>query len=227
MSALDAAGFVLALLGWVLIGVCLGVDQWRVSTLDGSVITTSTIYENLWKSCASDSTGVYNCRDFLSLFGLSDYIRASQALMIISILLGFFAGITSLFGLKCTLLGNTEPTVKAKVATAGGVLFIIAALCAMVPVSWYAFNVTVQFYDMTYLGTKYELGPGLYIGWAGASLELIGGICLCCSCRTAKDVRGSYTYTYKTARSPQPGEVSKKWNSEPDNASNYGKNAYV
>ncbi|XP_072349576.1 claudin-15-like isoform X2 [Scyliorhinus torazame] len=228
MSAVDSLGFAVGLLGWVLIGVCLGVDQWRVSTLDGSVITTSTIYDNLWKSCASDSTGVYNCRDFLSLFALSDYVRASQALMIISILMGFFAAIITLFGLQCTLLGNTDPIVKAKIATAGGALFIVAALCAMVPVSWYAYNVTVQFYDPLYHGTKYELGPGLYIGWAGGSLELIGGICLCLSCKAARGATGNYTYRYRAPRStPGAGTVSRKWTSEVDNSSNYGKNAYV
>ncbi|XP_067879607.1 claudin-15-like [Heterodontus francisci] len=226
MSALDGMGFLLGLAGWVLIAACLGIDQWRVSTLDGSVITTSTIYENLWKSCASDSTGVYYCRDFLSLFGLSDYIRASQALMIISILLGFFGGIITLFGLQCTLLGNTDPMVKARIATAGGAVFILAALCDMVPVSWYAYNVTVQFYDPIYPGTKYELGPGLYVGWAGGSLQLIGGICLCLSCKSATGATDSYSYKYRTARSAVV-TGSKKWNSEPDNASNYGKNAYV
>ncbi|XP_078389815.1 claudin-15-like [Cetorhinus maximus] len=226
MSALDSVGFLVGLVGWALIGVCLGVDQWKVSSLDGSVITTSTVYGNLWKSCASDSTGVYNCRDFLSLFGLSDYVRASQALMIISILLGFFAGIASLFGLKCTLLGNTDPIVKSKIATTGGALFIVAALCAIVPVSWYAYNVTVQFYDPIYPGTKYEFGSGLYIGWAGGLLELIGGIFLCLSCKASTGATGSYSYTYRAARST-PAAMSKKLNSEMDNASNYGKNAYV
>ncbi|XP_055486820.1 claudin-15-like isoform X2 [Leucoraja erinacea] len=99
MSVGDTVSFSLGMVGWVLTGVCLGHHQWKVSTLDGSVITTSTIYENLWMSCASDSTGVYNCRDFLSLFGLS-------------------------------------------------------ALSAMVPVSWYAFNITQQFYDPLYPGTR-------------------------------------------------------------------------
>ncbi|XP_067827799.1 claudin-15a [Heptranchias perlo] len=226
MSALDAMGFLLGLGGWILISVTLGLDQWRVSSLDGSVITTSTIYENLWKSCASDSTGVYNCRNFLSLFGLSGYIRTAQAMMITSILLGFFAGILSLFGLECIQLSNTDPVVKAKIATAGGALFIVASLCAMVPVSWYAFNVTQQFYDPIYPGTKYELGMGLYIGWAGGTLEMIGGICLCCSCKTATGKTGNYSYSYRAPRSTV-GAVSKKWNSEVDNSSNYGKNAYV
>ncbi|XP_059850490.1 claudin-15a isoform X3 [Hypanus sabinus] len=226
MSAGDTVSFLLGVAGWVLIAVCLGNEQWKVSTLDGSVITTSTIYENLWKSCASDSTGVYNCRDFLSLFGLSDYVRASQALMIISIILGFFAAIVSLFGLQCIQFGTTDPVAKARMATAGGSLYILAALCALVPVSWYAFNITQQFYDPIYPGTKYELGPGLYIGWAGASLQLIGGIVLCLACRRTSGGTREYSYNYRAPRS-MVGRVSKNYASEVDNSSNYGKNAYV
>lgn len=55
---------------WILIFVSLQDQYWKESTTEGSVITTSTIYENLWMSCASDSTGIYNCRDFPSLFAL-------------------------------------------------------------------------------------------------------------------------------------------------------------
>ncbi|XP_069775860.1 claudin-15a [Narcine bancroftii] len=222
----DAAGLGLGLLGWVLVAVCLANEEWKVSTLDGSVITTSTIYENLWKSCASDSTGVFNCRHFLTLFGLSDYVRVSQALMIISIVLGLFAVVVSIFGMQCFQLQRADPDEKAKVASAGGALFIVAALCAMVPVSWYAFNITRQFYDPLYSGTKYELGPGLYIGWAGGSLQIIGGICLCLTCKRASGVTGEYTYAYRTPRTSLV-PVTKNYSSQVDHCSNFGKNAYV
>ncbi|XP_059850489.1 claudin-15a isoform X2 [Hypanus sabinus] len=155
-----------------------------------------------------------------------DYVRASQALMIISIILGFFAAIVSLFGLQCIQFGTTDPVAKARMATAGGSLYILAALCALVPVSWYAFNITQQFYDPIYPGTKYELGPGLYIGWAGASLQLIGGIVLCLACRRTSGGTREYSYNYRAPRS-MVGRVSKNYASEVDNSSNYGKNAYV
>ena len=63
-------GLFLGFGGWILIMVSLEDQYWKESTTEGSVITTSTIYENLWMSCASDSTGIYNCRDFPSLFAL-------------------------------------------------------------------------------------------------------------------------------------------------------------
>lgn len=67
----EAVAFLLGFLAWIMVGVALPNRYWRVSTVDGNVITTSTIYENLWMSCATDSTGVHNCRDFPSLLALS------------------------------------------------------------------------------------------------------------------------------------------------------------
>lgn len=59
-------GFVACILDFV----SLHDWSWKESSNDGSAIITSNIYENLWKSCASDSTGIYNCRDFPSLLAL-------------------------------------------------------------------------------------------------------------------------------------------------------------
>lgn len=67
----EVVALVLGFVGWVMLGVCLPNRYWRTSTVDGNVITTSTIYENLWMSCATDSTGVHNCREFPSLLALS------------------------------------------------------------------------------------------------------------------------------------------------------------
>lgn len=67
----EVVAFILGFLGWVMAGVCLPNRYWRTSTVDGNVITTSTIYENLWMSCATDSTGVHNCREFPSLLALN------------------------------------------------------------------------------------------------------------------------------------------------------------
>uniref|UniRef100_A0A8D2IPI6 Claudin n=1 Tax=Varanus komodoensis TaxID=61221 RepID=A0A8D2IPI6_VARKO len=71
MSALvETVGFFLATAGWAMLAVTLFNSYWRVSSVSGNVITTSTIFENLWQSCATDSTGVYNCWEFQSLLEL-------------------------------------------------------------------------------------------------------------------------------------------------------------
>uniref|UniRef100_A0A8C8RQH3 Claudin n=1 Tax=Pelusios castaneus TaxID=367368 RepID=A0A8C8RQH3_9SAUR len=189
-AALEITGFLLSLCGWVIVGTTLSNSYWKISTIHGSVITTSSIFENLWKSCAEDSTGVSNCRKFDSMLALPAYIQACRALMIISIILGLLATVLSLFGLKCVQVGMSNENTKVKIAVTGGATFILAGLSSMVAVSWYAARITAQFFDPLYGGTKFELGDALYLGWAGSILSILGGIFLTCSCKRGK--KGKY-----------------------------------
>nr|XP_054602863.1 claudin-10-like [Nothobranchius furzeri] len=66
----EIAAFVLTTSGWVLVSSTLPTDYWKVSSLDGTVITTATYWSNLWKTCVTDSTGVSNCKDFPSMLAL-------------------------------------------------------------------------------------------------------------------------------------------------------------
>lgn len=76
--AVEIFGFFMAALGLVLLGVTLPHSSWRVSTVHGNVITTNTIFENLWYSCATDSLGVYNCWEFPSMLALSGTGRGAD-----------------------------------------------------------------------------------------------------------------------------------------------------
>lgn len=67
---IEVVALILGSLSWIMVGVTIPNRYWKVSSLDGTVITTSTLYENLWMSCATDSTGVHNCREFPSLLAL-------------------------------------------------------------------------------------------------------------------------------------------------------------
>lgn len=67
----EVVALLLGFLSWVMVGVTIPNRYWKTSTVDGNVITTSTLYENLWMSCATDSTGVHNCYEFPSLLALS------------------------------------------------------------------------------------------------------------------------------------------------------------
>uniref|UniRef100_A0A8D2NRC3 Claudin n=1 Tax=Zosterops lateralis melanops TaxID=1220523 RepID=A0A8D2NRC3_ZOSLA len=182
-ALLEIVGFILCLGGLAVIGATLPNSYWKVSSLHGSVITTLTLFENLWKSCAEDSTGVSNCKNFDSMLALPAHIQACRALMIASILLGFLATVLSLLGMKCTSIGLSDEDGKMKFTVTGGFLFILAGLCSMVAISWYAAMITAQFFNKLYAGTRYELGEGLYLGWAGSVLYILGGILLTCSCR--------------------------------------------
>ncbi|XP_068824466.1 claudin-15 isoform X2 [Capricornis sumatraensis] len=69
--AMEIFGFFLTAVGLLMLGVTLAHSSWRVSTVHGNVITTNTIFENLWYSCATDSMGVHNCWEFPSMLALS------------------------------------------------------------------------------------------------------------------------------------------------------------
>ncbi|XP_039529687.1 claudin-15-like [Pimephales promelas] len=109
-------------------------------------------------------------------------IQACRALMITSIVLGAFGLVATLVGMQCSKIGGENYIMKGRIAGAGGVFFILQGLCTMIAVSWYAFNITQEFFDPLYPGIKYEIGEGLYIGWSSAIMALCGGSCLLFSC---------------------------------------------
>ncbi|XP_072497441.1 claudin-15 isoform X2 [Notamacropus eugenii] len=152
--AVETFGFFLGVLGLLMLGVTLPNGYWRVSSIHGNVITTSTIFENLWYSCATDSTGVYNCWEFPSMLALSGTIQACRALMITAILFGFLGLFVGIVGLRCTQVGSLTLESKAKLAATAGALDIVAGICGMVTISWYASNITREFFDPLYSGTN-------------------------------------------------------------------------
>uniref|UniRef100_A0A8C4QVU8 Claudin n=1 Tax=Eptatretus burgeri TaxID=7764 RepID=A0A8C4QVU8_EPTBU len=176
---LDLTGTLIAILGWIVIASTLADEYWSVSTVAGSVITSVTIYENLWKSCAMDSMGLSNCRDFQSILGLSAYIQACRALVIGAVVLGFFGSIAAVIGMKCTRIGPRARKKKRLVAVSGGALYVLTGISCFTAITWYASRITTDFYNPLYPGMKYEFGSALYIGWAGSLLALGGGAMLC------------------------------------------------
>lgn len=232
--AVETFGFFLAAVGLLMLVVTLPNSYWRVSTVHGNVITSNTIFENLWHSCATDSMGVYNCWEFPSMLALSGYIQACRALMITAILLGFLGFFLGMVGLRCTNIGGVVLSRKAKLAATAGALHILAGCCGMVAISWYASNITRDFFNPLYSGTKYELGPALYLGWSASLLAILGGACLCSNCCKApdQDPAASTRLSYKApaVRSAALAAHLPPTASDGDSDNSfgkYGKNAYV
>ncbi|XP_075924722.1 claudin-10-like [Petromyzon marinus] len=178
---MELPAYLMALAGWLLACSTVHHEQWRVSSIDGTVITTSTLYANLWKECATDSTGVANCRDFPSLLALNGDLQAIRALFISGMALGVISCLLATLGLRCTSVLPAQATTKSRVVLCGGASFIFNGILFLVVYSWYARQITAEFYNPMYLGQKYELGPALYIGWAGSALCVVGGGILCCT----------------------------------------------
>ncbi|KAM4620121.1 claudin-15-like [Polymixia lowei] len=220
---IEVIALFLGFAGWIMVGISLQDQYWKESTTEGSVITTSTIYENLWMSCASDSTGIYNCRDFPSLFALPGYIQASRALMIAAIVFGTFGLVATLVGMQCSKIGGENYILKGRIAGIGGMFFLLQGLCTMIAVSWYAANITQEFFDQFYPGTKYEIGEGLYIGWSSATLAICGGSCLMCACKL-KTSHEKIPYPYQPSTR---GNLQSAVPTSQSVPSHYGRNAYV
>lgn len=71
-SGLQILGFCLALLG--VIGLIVGtiMPQWKMSAYVGdNIITAIAMYEGLWMSCASQSTGQIQCKVYDSILQLN------------------------------------------------------------------------------------------------------------------------------------------------------------
>uniref|UniRef100_G1Q1L5 Claudin n=1 Tax=Myotis lucifugus TaxID=59463 RepID=G1Q1L5_MYOLU len=216
--------FTVSFSSWLL--VSSRPSSWKVSTNDGTVITTATFWANLWKTCVTDSTGVSNCKDFPSMLALDGYIQACRGLMIAAVSLGFFGSIIALFGMKCTKVGGSEKA-KAKIACLAGVVFILSGLCSMTGCSLYANKITTEFFDPLFIDQKYELGAALFIGWSGASLCIIGGVIFCFS---IYDNNKTPSYAYNGATSVMSSRAKYHGGEDVKTANpskQFDKNAYV
>ncbi|XP_038131663.1 claudin-1 [Cyprinodon tularosa] len=183
-AGVQLLGFTLAFLG--LIGTIAStiLVEWKASSHAGdNIITAQALYEGLWKTCAWQSTGQIQCKVYDSLLQLPGIVQGTRGLMLVSILLSFISMLVAVVGMRCTTCMEGQPQQKDKVALAGGILFILAGLFALVGTSWYGHRVAQDFYSpFTPTNSRYEFGTALYVGWGSACLCLIGGGFLCCNC---------------------------------------------
>lgn len=204
---LEVTGIALAMLGWVLGVISCALPMWRVSAFIGAnIVTAQKYWEGLWMSCVFQSTGQMQCKVYNSMLALPQDLQAARALTIVSLILGLVALIIAMMGAKCTNCIEDEGA-KAKVMIASGVAFIVASLAELVPVSWSAHTIVVEFYSIVVpTGQKMEIGAALYVGWASTAMLLIGGSLLCCSCppREEKQMRYSIHPHSRPAYSAAP-----------------------
>lgn len=196
---LQVVGLVLGVLSWCLQSSCTSSQLWKVRSQAESVSSSQWQFEGLWMSCAATSLGSIQCSRFKTLLGLPAHLQACRALMILSLLVGLASIVVSILGLKCTKLGQTSEKVKSQIALSGGIMFILSGVFTVIAVSWYAGRVIHDFYDPLYGGVRFELGTGLYLGWASASLAVLGGSLLCCSCSSSSSPSAPRHFSYYSA----------------------------
>ncbi|XP_060929849.1 claudin-1-like [Limanda limanda] len=195
--ALQVVALVLGVVSWCLTSSCTSSQVWKVRSQAESISSNQWTMEGLWMSCAATSLGSVQCNRFKTQLGLPVHLQTCRGLMILSLLVGLAAIIVSVLGLKCIKIGRTPEQVKDQIALSGGVMFILSGVFTLTAVSWYAARVVQEFYDPLYRGVRFELGTGLYLGWTSASLAVLGGSLLCCSCRrTSAPPTGQFSYNF-------------------------------
>ncbi|XP_059934528.1 claudin-4 [Mesoplodon densirostris] len=199
---LQVMGIALAVLGWLGAILSCALPMWRVTAFIGSnIVTSQTIWEGLWMNCVVQSTGQMQCKVYDSLLALPQDLQAARALIVICIILAVLGVLISVVGGKCTNCVEDE-SAKAKTMIVAGVVFLLAGLLVLVPVSWTAHSVIRDFYNpLVASGQKREMGASLYIGWAASGLLMLGGALLCCNCPPRTDK--PYSAKYSAARSAQ------------------------
>ncbi|XP_055082245.1 claudin-3-like [Periophthalmus magnuspinnatus] len=173
-AGLEILGVTLAVFGWISAIVSCALPMWRVSAFIGvNIVTAQITWEGIWMNCVVQSTGQMQCKVHDSMLALSGDLQAARALTIIAILLGIVGVMVSIMGAKCTNCVDEEAS-KARVMIAAGACFIIASLMELIPVSWSAHTIIMEFYNPVIPeAQKREIGAAMSIG-----LELIG-ISLC------------------------------------------------
>ncbi|XP_029957444.1 claudin-4-like [Salarias fasciatus] len=204
---LELAGISLSVVGWLLSIVSCALPMWRVSAFIGANIVTAQVYwEGLWMTCVVQSTGQMQCKVYDSMLALPQDLQAARALTMVAIIAGMVALLLSMVAAKCTNCIEEE-AVKSRVMITSGAVFIAAAVAQLVPVSWSAHTIVVEFYSpLVPAGQKMEIGAALYLGWAAAALLVTGGAILCCSCppREEKPTRYSMPPQSRYAYSAAP-----------------------
>ncbi|XP_070825985.1 claudin-3-like [Chaetodon trifascialis] len=177
-GGLEILGVILAVLGWISALASCALPMWRVSAFIGmNIVTAQITWEGIWMNCVVQSTGQMQCKIHDSMLALSADLQAARALTIISIVVGAVGVLVAMMGAKCTNCVEEE-LAKGRVMIAAGVAFILASLTQLIPVSWSAHTIIMEFYNPVIPeAQKREIGAALRFSMS-IGLELIG-ISLC------------------------------------------------
>ncbi|XP_034276910.1 claudin-4-like [Pantherophis guttatus] len=145
--ALQLVGLALSILGWLGSILACALPMWKVTAFIGSnIIVAQVFWEGLWMNCVYESTGQMQCKVYDSLLDLPADLQTTRALVVVSIAMSFLALLIAISGARCTRFVE-DPNTKAKVLRIAGVVFILAGMALLFPVSWSARNIVSNFYN--------------------------------------------------------------------------------
>ncbi|XP_020504868.2 claudin-3-like [Labrus bergylta] len=183
-AGVEILGVSMAVLGWISAIVSCALPMWRVSAFIGmNIVTAQITWEGIWMNCVVQSTGQMQCKIHDSMLALSGDLQAARALTIISIVVGVVGLLVATMGAKCTNCVE-EDTAKARVMIAAGVAFIVASFTQLIPVSWSAHTIIMEFYNPiipeAQKRRRFSMSVGLEL--IGISLCILGWIIAIVAC---------------------------------------------
>ncbi|KAK7893424.1 hypothetical protein WMY93_022576 [Mugilogobius chulae] len=102
------------------------------------------------------------------MLALPVFLHACRALAVCAVITGFFGGVLTLIGMKCTKIGGSELLMQESP--------LLERFCGMITYSWWAHKVISEFVDPNFKAQKFELGAAIFVGWGGSILLICGGI---------------------------------------------------
>lgn len=171
----------LALIGFMGTILICALPMWKVTAFVGANIVTSQVFwEGLWMNCVLQSTGQLQCKAYDSILALPQDLQASRALVCVSIAVAVVAICLSVLGARCTNFYRDDRTTKAQLGLSAGIVFMVAGVLCIIPVSWSAYTIITGFFNPQATEERRgELGASMYVGWVSGSLLFIGGAILC------------------------------------------------
>ncbi|XP_034538916.1 claudin-4-like [Notolabrus celidotus] len=178
-------GVFLGIVGFLGTILICALPAWKVTAFIGAnIVTAQVFWEGLWMNCVIQSTGQSQCKAYDSILALPQELQASRALICVSIGVCCVAIGLTVVGARCTNFFRDDWRYKGQIGVAGGVVFILAGLLCLIPVSWSAHSIITGFFNpLASEGRRGELGASIYVGWVSGALLVIGGVVLCTTYR--------------------------------------------
>ncbi|KAK2525590.1 claudin-9 [Columba livia] len=176
---LQVLGIALSVIGWLATILCCALPMWRETAFVGNnIVTAQIIWEGLWMNCVVQSTGQMQCKFYDSLLALPQDLQAARAMVVVAIVLAVLGTLLAVTGGKCTNCVEDD-TAKAKVMIISGIIFIIAGVLILIPISWSANSIIQDFYNpMVTDSQKRDLGSSLYVLLMATMTMQLGGLLL-------------------------------------------------
>ncbi|KAF7669077.1 hypothetical protein LDENG_00252150 [Lucifuga dentata] len=178
----------LAIIGFLGTILICALPAWKVTAFVGAnIITSQVFWEGLWMNCVIQSTGHAQCKAYDSILALPQELQASRALICVSIAVSVVAIGLTVVGAQCTNFFHHDWHTKTNIGIAAGIVFIIAGLLCVIPVSWSAHSIITGFFNpLATEERRGELGASIYVGWVSGALLIIGGGLWCSTYRCCR-----------------------------------------